>query len=300
MADAENDESLHSWFEKAFGFIKFHFDIDSLYEDQIKLIKAFYDHKNIFFNAPKGYGKSIVFQLLPWVLGIVQEQNIGFSTLIVISPLKSMIEDQCMCKWEVGVSCIALCGQNSFSDPAQQDKFYYDDDDGSDGTKDICRNVREGDYSLVYATPECMLGKNSWRKILSSEELGDHCIGVVYDEALMIAQWGSDENGKKPFRRFYGELHEFNCLLSSETRIGLFTATATKQTKLKVLGMLGIDPSDTFCIEKSPDMKNKVEELDVMVNLALAGSSIMQCCSEELITKWYHISKKKIAGEIVS
>eukprot|EP00794_Sanderia_malayensis_P010332 gene10332-11405_t len=172
MADAENDEILHSQFEKAFDFIKFHFDIDSFYEDQIKLIKVFYDRKNIFFNAPTGYGKSIMFQSLQWVVDIVQEQNIGFSTLIVISPLKSLIEDQCMRMKEVGVSCIALCGQNSSSDPVQQDEMYYDDDDGSDGTKDIFRNVREGEYSLVYATPECMLGKNSWRKILSSEEFG--------------------------------------------------------------------------------------------------------------------------------
>ncbi len=181
MAAASTVETLDSRFQEAFDFIKFAFNIDSLYQDQTELIKVFCNGKNIFFNAPTGYGKSLVFQSLPWVFDIVHEQTIGFSTLIVISPLRSLIEDQCLGLKEAGISCIALYGDNT-SNPGNNENEHQDE-------TDIFCNVREGHYSLVYATPECMLGKNSWRKIKSSEEFRDHCIGVVYDEAHIIAQW---------------------------------------------------------------------------------------------------------------
>ena len=67
---------------------------------------------------------------------------------------------------------------------------------------------------------------------------------------------GSNESGKKPFRKWYGELNEFRCLLDSGTQFALFTATATQQTKMKVMSMLDIDMSQTFFIEKNPERKN--------------------------------------------
>ena len=87
---AEGVEHMNKRYQEAFDLIKYVFKIDELYNDRMKLIKAFCNGQNIFFNAPTGYGKSIVFQLLPWVYDILQEQTIGISTLIVISLLKSL------------------------------------------------------------------------------------------------------------------------------------------------------------------------------------------------------------------
>ena len=58
------------------------FKVEKLYDDQTKLIKAFCNGSNVFFNAPMGYGKSIVYQILPWVTDVLYEQTIGFSTLL--------------------------------------------------------------------------------------------------------------------------------------------------------------------------------------------------------------------------
>ena len=101
----------------------------------------------------------------------------GFSTLIVISPLPSLMEDQCNRMREIGISCVALHSRNS-SDPETATEF-----------ETLLKDVREGVYSLVYASPECLLGKSVWRTILSSEEFRDHCIGVAYDEAHIIVEW---------------------------------------------------------------------------------------------------------------
>ena len=53
----------------------------------------------------------------------------------------------------------------------------------------ILADIKDGVYSLVYASPECMLGKREWRNILSSDDFRKHCIGVAFDEAHIIAQW---------------------------------------------------------------------------------------------------------------
>ena len=108
MADGETQQNIEARFNEAFDFIKNVFNVAELYEDQVKLIKAFCQGQNIFFNAPTGYGKSIVFQALPWIYDIVHEQFVGFSTLIVISPLQSLMEDQCNRMKDVGISCTAI------------------------------------------------------------------------------------------------------------------------------------------------------------------------------------------------
>ncbi len=47
----------------------------------------------------------------------------------------------------------------------------------------------EGIYWLVYTSPEMMLSKGQWRKVLTSDEFKDHCIGVPIDEAHNVAHW---------------------------------------------------------------------------------------------------------------
>lgn len=54
----------------------------------------------------------------------------------------------------------------------------------------------------------------------------------------------------------YGYLHEFQCLLDDEVKFALFTATATKQTKCKIMNMLNINEAETLFIEKNPEREN--------------------------------------------
>ena len=59
MATAEM--LMNKRYEEAFDLVKHVFQIDQLYDDQTSLIKAFCNGSNIYFNAPTGYGKSIVY-----------------------------------------------------------------------------------------------------------------------------------------------------------------------------------------------------------------------------------------------
>ena len=91
---------------------------------------------------------------------------------------------------------------------------------------------------------------------------------------MIISFRGYDEEGRFPFRKWYGELHEIRCLLQPETTFALFTATATEQTKQKILCMLELHSSETFFIEKNPDRENIkccVEYIDNNLDIASIG-----------------------------
>ena len=66
----------------------------------------------------------------------------------------------------------------------------------------------------------------------------------------------------------YGELSEFRCLLDSGTQFALFTATATQQTKLKVMSMLDIDMSQTFFLLKRTLQEKTSGTVFNMLNVA--------------------------------
>ena len=61
MVASDSDELMNKRYEEAFGLIEYVFNVDELYEDQIRLIKAFVRSKNMYFYAPTGYEKSIFY-----------------------------------------------------------------------------------------------------------------------------------------------------------------------------------------------------------------------------------------------
>eukprot|EP00794_Sanderia_malayensis_P013501 gene13501-14905_t len=55
-------------FSDVIMFICYLFGIQDMHEDQKLAIKAFIEGKDIYFSASTGYGKSMVFQSLPFVV----------------------------------------------------------------------------------------------------------------------------------------------------------------------------------------------------------------------------------------
>ncbi len=58
-----------------------------------------------------------------------------------------------------------------------------------------------------------------------------------------------------PFRIWYSKLVELKSLLPN-AQYSIFTATATKSTKMAIFDMLDLSLHDTFCIEKEPTRSN--------------------------------------------
>ena len=65
-----------------------YFQIDRLYEDQVKAIKALFKERSVLFCASTGYGKSVVFQSIPLLAGILGlDEDDGSSVLQLINNL---------------------------------------------------------------------------------------------------------------------------------------------------------------------------------------------------------------------
>ena len=74
------------------------FDTENLYEqlheEQILTLRQFFLGKDLFFSAHTGYGKSLIFQMIPVISNYLQDKQIGSSVAVVISPLKALMKDQ--------------------------------------------------------------------------------------------------------------------------------------------------------------------------------------------------------------
>eukprot|EP00794_Sanderia_malayensis_P021258 gene21258-23331_t len=120
---------------------------------------------------------------LPITMDYINDE-LGYYTLLIVSPLKSLMEDQMKKLGDLGVNAVTL------SDMTEGGRYKDDEDDAvAKKFDDILQCVEEGCYSLVYTSPESMMAKEVCRKILSLTEIRGHCIGVAIDEAHCIAQW---------------------------------------------------------------------------------------------------------------
>ena len=145
------------------------FGVPKLFPEQEKALRAFISRKDLLTNLPTGYGKSLVFQIAPVVQEELSKNNDGFTAkpiVIVISPLVSLMEDQVNSLTELKIKAAAV---------------------GDD--KAINTKIENGEYSVVFTSPESLLGNGRWRSMLSSDIYKKNLIGIVVDEAHCISHW---------------------------------------------------------------------------------------------------------------
>ena len=51
------------------------------------------------------------------------------------------------------------------------------------------RNIYNGKYSFVFASPESIILNDQWRKMLQSDVYQENLFGIVTDEAHVIPKW---------------------------------------------------------------------------------------------------------------
>ena len=122
----------------------------------------------MFVNLPTDFGKSLIFQSLPIVADIVSGKPRGSSVIVVISPLRSLMEDRVQ---NLNSICIPAIAITDVEDPK------------------IIEQVLNGNFLVVFGLPECLLSTAPWRGIFKSESFSEMLIGVAIDEAHCITQW---------------------------------------------------------------------------------------------------------------
>lgn len=149
-----------------------------------------------------GYGKSLCFQYpAVYLKGIT----------LVVSPLIALMQDQVM---DLKVKGISACYLGS----AQADK-------------DTPRRIAGGEFCLVYASPEFLIGPTG-KKLL--QNLKDQIRLIAIDEAHCVSQWGFE------FRPNFRRLGEIRDIVPNVPIIAL-TATATEKVREDIATVLNLN-----------------------------------------------------------
>ena len=187
--------------------------LNSIYENrilkpkQVLCMECLYLKEDLMCVLPTGYGKSLIFHLLPMLL--FAKYNLGSdvfqiwrrawrsskeismaginSIIIVVSPLNSLMNDQiARLRESSGI-------QASVVDVKELTRDEDDDDDVFNVDIDfrLCekRKLRDGDYQIVFSHPEALISSKYGRELLLSQTYQKNVVAVVIDKAHCILDW---------------------------------------------------------------------------------------------------------------
>jgi ATP-dependent DNA helicase RecQ len=202
---------------------------------------------------PTGGGKSVCYQI-PAQLGM------GKGTVLVVSPLIALMQDQVSALHELGVPAAFLNSSLSYD---QQDE--------------VINRLRAGQLRLLYIAPERLVQPGT-RALLQ-----DVAIALIaIDEAHCVSQWGHD------FRQDYLGLHALRDWFPGVPRMAL-TATATALTRTEIIERLALNDAAVLISDfDRPNIRYRVQpktdgsgQLDSFLSQHRGEAGIIYCLSRK-------------------
>lgn len=141
-----------------------------LKEEQRAAIKAVYQGRDVFVCLPTGYGKSLCYQTLPFVIDYGRSGEARNSAVLVVSPLIALMEDQVGGLRRRGVKASVITSSAGVS----KDNMCTDES--------LCTD------SIFFCSPEA-LATSKWREAFDILEFSERIVAVVVDEAHCVAKW---------------------------------------------------------------------------------------------------------------
>ena len=146
----------------------------TLKEEQRLAIKAIFEGGGgmFFVCLPTGYGKSLCFQTLPFIMDykldlVGTEQR---SIVLVVSPLVSLMIDQVRSLRKSGVKSSIITSSSTVAKELIATDSSLDCD------------------SLLYAAPEALV-VSKWRTALEKPSFSGRIVTIVVDEAHCVSKW---------------------------------------------------------------------------------------------------------------
>ena len=147
--------------------------IEQLNGKQREAVVSFVEGKDVFVSLPTGFGKSICFQILPFVLDYMSSPSPGEEVVdkyiaLIVEPTAAIMRDQVSRLLSVGISA-------AFINHEQNDA-------------NIKQAVVQGKYKFVYISPES-LSLPRFREMLYSDRYQEKLAVFAVDEAHCILSW---------------------------------------------------------------------------------------------------------------
>ncbi|PWA82395.1 RECQ helicase SIM [Artemisia annua] len=219
------------WENRANTLLQRHFGYPSLKRFQMEALAAWVSHKDSLVLAATGSGKSLCFQIPALLTGKV---------VVVISPLISLMHDQCLKLARHGVSaCFLGSGQVDQS---------------------VEHKALRGMYEIIYVCPETIL-----RLIKPLQSLAESRGIALFaiDEVHCVSKWGHDF--RPSYRRLSALRENFNAeklaFLKFDIPIMALTATATTRVRDDILKSLQMskDPKIVLTSFFRPNLRFSVK-----------------------------------------
>ncbi len=213
---------------------------------QERIVRSLLEGHDIAVVMPTGGGKSLCYQLPAVVMG---------RTVVVISPLISLMQDQAAQLEQMGIPAAVL---NSSLTPAEQNQ--------------VVRNAVRGAYRLLYLSPE-RLARQDTVEWLSETSIAFFAI----DEAHCISEWGHE------FRPEYRQLSALREMFPDRP-IAAFTASATQRVRHDILAQLRLREPDKYIASfHRPNLRYLVRRCDAAAQLRLLVSALRAHAGENAI-----------------
>jgi ATP-dependent DNA helicase RecQ len=196
---------------------------------------------------PTGGGKSLCYQL-PAAMS-------PDKTVIVISPLIALMEDQVAQLGQMGIPAALL---NSSIPPAQQSR--------------VIEKARAGGYRLLYLSPERLAREDTteWLK-------GVPVLFFAIDEAHCISEWGHE------FRPEYRQLSRLRAHFPDRA-IAAFTASATQRVRHDIIRQLELRAPDKYIASfHRPNLRYVVRACDSFSQTELLLRAMRSYGNENII-----------------
>ncbi|XP_066932657.1 uncharacterized protein [Clytia hemisphaerica] len=199
---------------------------------QVQCLEYILNGFNVFAVLPTGYGKSLIFQMLPFVLS---EKTPGKKNIVlVITPLSSIVKDQLAFLNEKGVKAAALPNNlhTNFGVDNAPKLFPVE---GENQVIKLSIEFTEPSFSILFAHPEPLLSQKG-RELLKSKSYQERIVACCIDEAHIVEMWGRD------FRTEFSELAVIKTLIPDIPFVAV-TATCTKSNVKKLSNDLCMSPN---------------------------------------------------------
>jgi ATP-dependent DNA helicase RecQ len=209
-----------------FGALHRYWGYESFRPMQEKIVRSLLGGRDTCVVMPTGGGKSLCYQLPAALL--------AEKTVVVISPLIALMQDQAAQLAEMGIAAAVL---NSTLGAAQQSK--------------VVRNACDGKYRLLYVSPERLAREDT---IVWLQRVPISFFAI--DEAHCISEWGHE------FRPEYRQLSRLR-LHFPDCPIAAFTASATRQVRHDIVDQLKLRDTDKYIASfHRPNLRYLVKACD--------------------------------------